>query len=140
MASLAYYASKYKPKCGECGAPMELRQSKHYPAPFWGCTEFPKCRGTHGAHMNGKPLGIPANKETREWRRKAHLAFDPIWQNPEHGVNRREAYRMLAYLSDRRRIHIAESNIEECKIIILNSNLILKLLAEWLKNRAVKFG
>lgn len=42
------------PSCPECGAPMELRTAKkgrNAGGQFWGCTQFPECRGTrdHGA-------------------------------------------------------------------------------------------
>lgn len=31
-------------KCPECGGPMVSRKSKH--GIFWGCKEYPLCRGT----------------------------------------------------------------------------------------------
>lgn len=52
--------------CGECQAPMLLRESRF--GKFYGCTRFPECRGTHGAHPDGRPLGVPANAETKEAR------------------------------------------------------------------------
>lgn len=32
------------PSCPKCGSPMKLRQGKR--GEFWGCTMYPKCRGT----------------------------------------------------------------------------------------------
>ena len=39
------------PACPACGSPMVRRQAKREgSAPFWGCSAFPRCRGT-------RPLG-----------------------------------------------------------------------------------
>lgn len=75
-----YPSARQDLKCGECGALMDLRTSPKFSRPFYGCTRYPECRGTHGAHPNGAPLGIPANKETKQARRAAHAVFDQIWK------------------------------------------------------------
>ena len=78
--------------CAECNAEMVLRDSKY--GLFYGCSRYPECKGTHGAHSNsGKPLGIPANKETKQCRIKAHDAFDAYWK--KWGMKRQEAYKFL---------------------------------------------
>jgi ssDNA-binding Zn-finger/Zn-ribbon topoisomerase 1 len=72
--------------CGECGSPMQLLESGKFPSrhqnftPFYGCTKYPHCKGTLGAHPDGTPKGIPANKETRVARIRAHAVFDQIWK------------------------------------------------------------
>ncbi len=33
------------PDCPECGAPMRLRKTRQDNRPFWGCTQYPACRG-----------------------------------------------------------------------------------------------
>ena len=37
------------PECPKCGKPMVLRtvqrEGPHYGKRFWGCTEYPRCRG-----------------------------------------------------------------------------------------------
>ena len=38
--------------CPECGAPLRKREGKM--GPFWGCSEFPKCRATLN-DTHGKP-------------------------------------------------------------------------------------
>ena len=82
-----------KIKCADCGAPMILRNSNY--GKFYGCSRFPECRGTHGAHQEtGEPLGIPANTETKQLRIAVHDAFDPLWLNGQMGRN--EAYEWLA--------------------------------------------
>lgn len=54
----------------------------------------PGCKGSLTAEANGKPRGVPGTKETREWRRRAHTAFDRLWR--EGGVSRSAAQRWLA--------------------------------------------
>ena len=63
--------------CADCGSPMVLRDSKY--GLFYGCTDFPTCKGTHGAHPDGSPLGIPADAETKLLRRQAHVVAESIW-------------------------------------------------------------
>jgi ssDNA-binding Zn-finger/Zn-ribbon topoisomerase 1 len=77
--------------CGECGSLMNLRNSRF--GKFYGCSAYPKCKGTHGAHPDGRPLGIPANKETKEARIRAHAAFDLLWKNG--AMHRKSAYAWL---------------------------------------------
>ena len=33
------------PECPKCGAPTRLRKTRNSNRPFWGCTEYPACRG-----------------------------------------------------------------------------------------------
>lgn len=86
--------------CGECGAPMALRTSRY--GPFYGCSTWPRCRGTHGAHADGRPLGIPADERTKRARMEAHAMFDRLWRGwgaPFRGKARRggrsAAYRWM---------------------------------------------
>lgn len=100
-------------RCGECGSPMELRNSRF--GLFWGCTRYPKCKGTHGAHPDGRPLGKPADKETKLARMRAHAAFDRLWK--EGPRNRGQAYGWLkaqASIPD----HIGEMSVAECNTLI----------------------
>lgn len=78
--------------CPECGAPMVLRTSRY--GPFYGCSTYPACKGSHGAHKNGIPLGTPANAATKLARIEAHEVFDTLWKR--RGMSRWEAYRWLA--------------------------------------------
>jgi ssDNA-binding Zn-finger/Zn-ribbon topoisomerase 1 len=105
--------------CPECGAPMVLRNSKLY-GKFYGCTRFPACKATHGAHADGTPLGIPGNKETKQWRIKAHEAFDG-WRKHLKGImDRSEAYEVLQSVMDMSpaEAHIGRFNIEQCQRVI----------------------
>lgn len=111
-------AREYKINCGECGAPMRLRFSKRYSKtgkaePFYGCSNYPECKGTHGAHPDGKPLGIPANKETKSARIRAHAAFDQLWKEKDSPMSRGEAYAWMKRETGFE--HIGELTKEECE-------------------------
>jgi hypothetical protein len=61
--------------------------------------------------------GTPADKHTKEWRSKAHLAFDPIWKGGH--MTRSEAYRWLARrMGSRKLVHIGELGINGCRRVI----------------------
>lgn len=98
--------------CPDCGSLMVLRDGQY--GKFWGCSQFPKCEGAHSAHPDGTPLGIPANKETKNARIQAHAEFDRLWRNGP--LSRRQAYRWLQGLPlpD----HIAEMSKDECAALI----------------------
>lgn len=106
--------------CGECGEPMVLRDSMF--GHFWGCAQFPACKGTHGAHADGTPLGIPGNRATNEARKRAHAVFDPLWRG---GVvtslmTRKDAYRWLRHTMgmSNKQGHIARFTVEQCDVLI----------------------
>lgn len=104
-----------------CKAPMVLRYSgKIKKAPwFYGCSTFPKCRATHGCHQqDGRPLGRPADQETKGWRIKAHDAFDTLWQSGK--FSRRGAYNWMKQtlnLSDEEN-HIGMMDTATCQRVI----------------------
>lgn len=69
---------EHKLECPECGSPMRLQTSKY--GLFYGCSRFPECKETHGAHPDGKPLGRPAKKDIRLLRREIHALAEHIWR------------------------------------------------------------
>ena len=48
---------------------MVLRNSKY--GLFYGCSTYPNCKASHGAHKDGKPLGTPAACTPRKELRTA---------------------------------------------------------------------
>lgn len=116
--------------CPECGAPMVFRPASRY-GPFYGCSAFPDCRVTHGAHPDGSALGTPADIETRRWRIAAHDWFDCIWRgslSEYTGPGRRSdaqlqriaRNRCYAFLADRLGMtrdecHIGLFDAKECR-------------------------
>jgi hypothetical protein len=74
--------------------------------------------GTHKPEPK-KALGRLANSELREWKKKAHAAFDPLWKS--NYMNRHEAY---AWLSKQLNIpaeycHIGMFGVETCKALVI---------------------
>ncbi len=112
------------PRCPECGMPMALRQTTKFvcadgsPKKFYGCTGFPKCKETHGAHPDGRPLGFPANKEVKLARRLAHLFFDAYWQS--RGLDRSAGYLELQRIMglSTHAAHIGMFDKEKCALLI----------------------
>lgn len=72
---------------------MELRKGRY--GKFYGCTRWPACDGVNGANQtDGRPLGVLADKETRELRVRVHELLDNVWLGERE--RRREA-RAIAY-------------------------------------------
>ena len=115
---MAQVAKQHDVSCPECGARMILREGKH--SLFYGCCKFPQCRGTHGAHPNGAPLGTPADRATKDMRIKAHDAFDQLWKPLSAPYTRAEAYLVMQSLmgmsSDE--AHIGKFTAEQCQELI----------------------
>lgn len=119
--------------CPECGSPMVLRSTvkfKHKDGQarkFWGCSQWPECSGVHGAHPDGTPLGIPADKETKELRIKAHAALDGLRQAIR--LSRADAYKLLQQIMgmSEDEAHIGRFSKEQCM------EAVGKLLAEKFK-------
>jgi ssDNA-binding Zn-finger/Zn-ribbon topoisomerase 1 len=103
-------------KCPDCGALMVLRNSRH--GPFYGCSSYPECTATHGAHPDGSPLGIPGTREVKDARIAAHAAFDAFWRGA--GMTRKQGY---AWLQDRLGMipdacHIGRFDAATCEQVI----------------------
>jgi hypothetical protein len=77
------------------------------------------CDSHVGCHDGtNKAKGTLANKELREFRKKAHECFDPLWKNKTY--SRSSAYK---WLSEKLGIpvdktHIAMFNKEQCNKVI----------------------
>ena len=98
--------------CPICHSPMVLRNSKY--GKFWGCSQWPTCNATHGAHPNGTPLGIPGDDATKKVRIDAHKKFDGWWKG--EGLTRKEAYRNLQRIMNlsKAEAHIGRFTIAQC--------------------------
>ena len=112
------YGRRLVKACPECRGDLILRKSRY--GPFYGCSRFPACRGTHGAHPNGDPLGIPADKKTKAMRIMAHEIFDRLWKGPDAAMDRRAAYKWLqkAMRLGKRSSHIGSLDTRQCKRLI----------------------
>jgi len=112
-----------KLKCPKCNAPMVIRETKKYKyrsgqyRKFWGCSNFPDCKATHGAHPDGEPMGIPGTDEEKLLRKIAHRLADKIWGDWEkQECNRELMYAWLHFNSESG--HISKMQKKELKEII----------------------
>jgi len=93
-------------------SPVRLKSGRR--KPFYRCVNFPECDAAHGAHPDGAPMGIPADRETRKLRIEAHKALDRVFPFKKKW-GREETYR---WLGENGFGHIASMNAEECREII----------------------
>ena len=102
---------------------MVLKRSQF--GPFYGCTRWreTKCSGSHGAHPDGRPLGVPADRATKAARIRAHDVFDRLWRQGGRKQQRRrrlKAYRWLASalgVADGA-AHIGSMSVDECERVV----------------------
>jgi hypothetical protein len=106
---------------------MQLRNSRH--GPFYGCTGYPDCDCTHGAHAGGLPLGVPGDRATRRARIRAHEAFDALWKpGPKRRFNRTDAYNWLKLIlgCTERDAHIGSLDQETSEMVIVRAERLAK--------------
>lgn len=105
--------------CQYCNKPAALVDSSVIYGSSYGMIYLcGDCNAYVGVHKGTeRPLGTLANEETREWRRRAHKVFDPLWRQNVF-TSRRTAYRWLAKALGVREVHIGASDIETCRKII----------------------
>lgn len=118
--------------CRYCHQPAVLTRygEAEYPyrngdyGPMWACTP---CKAWVGCHRGTeKPLGGLANAELRQWKIKAHAAFDPLWQGKmrrdkcSKKAARTAGYRWLAMKLkiDVKLCHIGYMNVDECRRVV----------------------
>lgn len=114
--------------CPYCKAKAEFVDSAEIYGRSYGMIYLCRpCDAYVGVHKGTeKPLGRLANAELREWKIKAHAAFDPLWKrkmirdNCRKQVARGKGYKWLAgqleiNCSD---CHIGMFDVKMCKKVI----------------------
>jgi ssDNA-binding Zn-finger/Zn-ribbon topoisomerase 1 len=103
------------PYCADCGSRMYLREGVDYGRNFFGCSNFPKCRGTLGCPLDGSPRGIPGNEEVRRARVTTHRFFDYFWKT--RVLTRETSYLWLAVELGItvEEAHISNFGLKECQ-------------------------
>lgn len=123
--------------CPYCNNPAILvKGDKIYPhrkdlytLNFWYCDNQhdPAYVGCHKISVKHKrtgiePLGRLADSELRNWKSKAHTAFDPLWKEgkKKHFTSRTKAYHWLANTLniEKHECHIGMFDIEMCQKVI----------------------
>lgn len=106
--------------CDYCGTAAELVDSKVIYGRSYGMAYLcPKCGAYVGCHAGTtRPLGRLADAKLREWKKRAHAAFDPIWQS--NTLTRRQAYSWLAGKMGLpvEQTHIGYFNVAQCKEVV----------------------
>lgn len=113
--------------CATCDARglagrLELRRGPY--GLFYGCTSWPVCTMKIGAHQKtGEPLGIPADKATRNARIRAHAVFDRLWKwdaISDPYMTRNQAYRWMQRTMELSvdDAHIGKFTVDQCERLI----------------------
>ena len=109
--------------CPYCNSEVELKDSSVIYGESYGlvyiCSKYPECDAYVGVHKGTEDsLGTMANAELREWRKKAHKAFDQIWRTGK--ITRKAAYTklMLAMNLGKKEAHIAKMDVAQCKKVV----------------------
>ena len=89
--------------------------------PVYHCVQ---CDAYVGCHPDGSPKGTPADYETREARKRAHAAFDAIWQS---GKVRRDA----AYYALAKALFITRSTCHIGMFDVELANAVVVTVADW---------
>ena len=106
--------------CQYCKKPAKFVDSKIIYGKSYGMIYLCKeCNAYVGVHKGtNRPLGILANAELREWKKKAHASFDPLWKTKL--MTRREAYEWLAKQMGKslEKCHIGMFDVSECEQVV----------------------
>ena len=104
--------------CFECGAPMKLQPTSVFGRPYYTCINYPACPGTHSAHMDGTPMGTPADQKTKSMRMVAHTVFDRLWK--ERKMSRSGAYTWMQHTLglNAEDAHIGNFDVAQCKRLV----------------------
>ena len=111
--------------CPYCGAKAQLKDSAIvYHVRSYGmayvCSNYPQCDAYVGVHKGSDvPLGRLADAELREWKMRAHQAFDPLWKSGKY--SRRKAYFIASDIMGKpvEETHIGMFDVQECKNLIV---------------------
>lgn len=120
--------------CNYCGHHSDYVDSSEVYRRSYGMIYLCRpCNAWVGVHKNtDKPLGRLANASLREWKKKAHASFDPLWKRKlskrqkELGLDykksyaRESGYKWLAEQMgiDGKDCHIGMFDIEQCKKVV----------------------
>lgn len=108
--------------CPYCKQPTEFVDSSEVYRESHGMIYLCRqCRAWVGIHPDSESaaLGRLANAELRDWKKKAHAAFDPIWKS--NLMSREKAYDWLSeqLKVPRHYTHIGFFGVETCKKLVV---------------------
>lgn len=121
----------YDVYCPYCNKKAELTDSSVVYGKSYGKIYLCKCVPSWayvGCHKgSSKPLGRLADKQLREYKKKVHAAFDPLWKSGK--MKRPEAYEWLAkkLKIEKKECHVGMFDVNRCQVALL---VILRLKQE----------
>jgi hypothetical protein len=101
--------------CPDCGDSMALMKDRNFVG--YKCRTL-ECRGSHGAHRGGKPLGTPADATTRKARIEAHAVFDRLWESKKITRDRAYAWMRQELCLNKEECHIGSFDVATCKRLV----------------------
>lgn len=125
-------------KCPYCDSEANLVDSKVIYGRSYGmvylCSQYPLCDAYVGVHRGtDRPLGRMANAELREWKKKAHALFDPLWKSKR--LSRGKCYLFLQDMMELTgdEAHIGMFDIDKCKKLvgIMEKRELDDVIKEW---------
>ena len=106
--------------CNYCGKPARLVDSSCVYGRSYGMIYYcADCNAWVGVHRhNNKPLGILANAQLRQYKKRAHLYFDRLWKSKR--MTRSEAYEWLSKQLGKKpeKTHIGMFEVGDCQQVI----------------------
>lgn len=107
-------------ECPNLKCDGELRLTSRGGKLIYQCTRFPRCKRVQGAHPNGRPTALPADKETSSARVAAHYYFDRLWKPADAPMTRQEAYEWMEIAMDMTNdeAHIGKFDQKTCERLI----------------------
>jgi ssDNA-binding Zn-finger/Zn-ribbon topoisomerase 1 len=113
-----------KVKCPYCKAECLLQDDTTvynitYYTKVWVCSNYPECDSYVGANKKtNEPLGRPANRELRLWKKNAHNVFDRLWKSGL--ATRTGAYKWLSRKLgiSLEKCHIGLFDVVTCKKVV----------------------
>ena len=109
-------------ECPYCGEPAKLVDSaiiygRSY-GMIWDCRPCDAYVGTHNGSKDHAPLGRLADRELREWKKRAHAVFDPLWKSGQ--MSRPEAYKCLQEVMGMTadEAHIGKFDVADCMRLV----------------------
>lgn len=98
--------------CDYCGRRAEFVDSSIVYGRSYGMIYLCRCKPGYafvGVHKGtDRPLGRLADAGLREWKKRAHAAFDPIWKEGRFRGRRNAAY---AWLSEQMNLPVEKTHI-----------------------------
>lgn len=102
--------------CPKCEAEMERKPGPYHP--FYGCPNYPGCKGMRKVYPGGLVEGLRVDRETRDYQHIAEGRFQRLWLSVDDDLNTK--HKALAWLAGQLHIGVEcclfnQMNLETAK-------------------------